>query len=98
MSSSYQCRVCERTLAFEAEIESCPGCLAKHPWKSDIELKKDVEWDTWEAEETYHVEQYRAYTDRLMGTLRFAKEIKYHIDKANEAQRKKYAVRGMTPT
>nr|WP_070960259.1 hypothetical protein [Hyphomonas sp. Mor2] len=86
--STYNCRVCGHTHAITHEL-NCLSCGAEKPWASDEDLKKWEMYDYWLAEEQKHARAYQSLIDQFMGSMRFKKQIRHHVDLANKAQDEK---------
>lgn len=86
--STYNCRVCDKLHSIDHDAP-CLGCGAKEPWYSVADLEKRKQYEYWAAEESRHARAYNELINRFAGAFRFGKQINFHVDKANEAQREK---------
>ena len=84
----YVCRVCDAKLVSNWD-KDCPHCQAPDPWMSSAYRALHLEWKELLNEEQRHAQTYNDYMKRFMGELRFAKEIRHHVDLANAAQEKR---------
>lgn len=84
----YLCRDCQGKLS-DTHDKDCIHCGAIEPWVTHEHRERIKMYDYWLAEENKHTKAYTDYLNRFAGSIRFRKEIDYHVKKANEAQEEK---------